>query len=389
MHAFDFNLRHLRAFVAATECGSLTAAAHVVNLSQSAITQAIAKLELQIELPLFERQASGVIPTHAATLLLPRARRALELVASNRVTASQVRAFVSVAKHGSYVATAAETGLRQPSLHRSVAQLSATLGQSLFDRRGRGIVLTRRGQAAATRFQLAEAELRAAIAELEGLKGREVGRIVIGAMPLCRARLLPRVIAAFHEIHPEAGVTIVEGSFTEIVGPLRAGEIDLVLGALRDHEGSDLEQRPLFVDRPIIVGRHSHPLARVGEPTSAQLAQYPWIVASEGTPLRDRWRHLFGDRADGPPNVALESGSVIIARQLLIDDDFLTLLSPDQVAIDIESGTLAQIGTAREGLSRTIGMISRAAWRPTKMQQAFVDLVIAQSEQMGTTEAYH
>ena len=383
MQAFDFNLRHLHAFVATAQCGSLSNAAREVNLSQSAVTQAIAKLERQIGLSLFERLPSGVEPTDAALLLLPRAIAALGFIASNRVTAAEVRAFVSLAKNGSYVATAADTGIRQASLHRSVAGLAASLGQRLVERRGRGVAITPRGIAAARRFQLAESELRSAIAELEALKGREVGRIVVGAMPMCRAKLLPRIIVDFHSIHPEARISIVEGSFAEIVQPLRNGDIDLMLGALREKEGNDLAQLPLFVDRPIIVGRSGHPLTAVRQPSAADLADYPWIVPREGTPLRAQWTELFSTLPGGPPRVAVESGSVIIARQLLIDGDFLTLVSSDQVALETKSGRLARIGGARSELSRTIGMISRADWRPTRMQQAFVDLVVAHGQGMG------
>ena len=377
MDAFDFNLRHLRAFIASARCASLSAAARDINLSQSAITQAIAKLERQIGLPLFERLPSGVAPTEAALLFLPRAIAALGFVSSNRVTAAEARAFVSLAKNGSYVATAADTGIRQASLHRSVAGLAASLGQRLVERRGRGVAITRRGLAVARRFQLAESELRSAIAEMEALKGREVGRIVVGAMPMCRAKLLPRIIAEFHKAHPEAGISIVEGSFSEIVQPLRSGDIDLMLGALRDTEGGDLAQQALFIDRPIIVGRLGHPLAAVREPSAKALAAYPWIVPRKGTPLRAQWTELFRNLTGRPPRVAVESGSVMVARELLIDGDFLTLVSSDQVALEVEAGRLVRIGGARSELSRTIGMISRSDWRPTRMQQEFVDLVVA------------
>ena len=156
-----------------------------------------------------------------------------------------------------------------------------------------------------------------------------------------------------------------------------------MLGALREKEGNDLAQLPLFVDRPIIVGRSGHPLTAVRQPSAADLADYPWIVPREGTPLRAQWKELFSTLPGGPPRVAVESGSVIIARQLLIDGDFLTLVSSDQVALETESGRLARIGGARSELSRTIGMISRADWRPTRMQQSFVDLVVARGQGMG------
>src|SRR5688572_30299247 len=154
MDASDFNLRHLQAMVAATESGSLSAAARRVNLTQPAITQGIAKLERGLGLPLFERRPGGMEPTDAARILAPRAA-ALALIGSPRVTDPQMRAFMALARGGSYVAAAAETGIREASLHRAAADLALGLGHRLVERRGRGIALTARGTAVARRFRLA------------------------------------------------------------------------------------------------------------------------------------------------------------------------------------------------------------------------------------------
>jgi LysR family transcriptional regulator of gallate degradation len=373
----DFNLRHLKAVVATTASGSVSGAARVVNLTQPAITQGIRKLEHAIGMPLFERRPGGMEPTEAARVLAPRAEAALKLIASPRVTGPQLRAFIAFARNGSYAGAALETGIREASLHRAVADLSLGLGQKLVERRGRGVALTARGVAAARRFRLAEAELRAALAELAELQGREVGRIAVGAMPLSRARLLPNAVAAFNREHPEVDVTIVEGSHADLVGPLRDGEIELMLGAIRDPApGEDLDQNPLFLDRPVILGRAGHPLGdRAAPPGAAELAAFAWIVPAEGTPLRAQWRQMFVQSGVEPPRVAIECGSVIVVRQLLVQTDFLTLLSPDQVAVELEAGWLARIGAAPGDPSRMIGLTTRAGWRPTRLQGRFVAAV--------------
>jgi molybdate transport repressor ModE-like protein len=328
-------------------------------------------------------------PTEAASILAPRVVAALQLVGSSRVTSPQMRAFTALARHGSYAAAATEAGISQASLHRAVSDLSLGLGQKLVERRGRGVALTARGQAVARRFRLAEAELRAALAELATLQGREIGRVVIGAMPLSRARLLPNAVSAFSRRHSQVDLAIVEGSYAELVGPLRDGDIDLMIGALRDPDpGADLVQQPLFVDRPVILGRARHPLCEPKRGPSAQeLARFAWIVPAEGTPLREQWKQMF--RAEGvePPRVAVECGSVIMVRELLLQSDYLTLLSPDQVAVELAAGWLARIGAAPGDPNRTIGLTSRAGWRPTPLQAAFVAAV--EDEAKRITEGKH
>jgi DNA-binding transcriptional LysR family regulator len=381
----QLNLRHLKAVIATAESGSVSAAARQVNLTQPALTQGIARLEQAIGLPLFERRPGGMVPTDAASILIPRAAAALRMVGGTRVTVSQMRAFTALARHGSYAAAALASGVREASLHRAVGDLAIGLGQRLVERRGRGVALTGRGQVLARRFRLAEAELRAALAELAALQGREIGRIVIGAMPLSRARLLPTAVAAFNRVHPEIDIGIVEGSHADLVGPLRDGDIDIMIGALRDPApADDLVQRPLFADRPVILGGARHPLARRAEQISAaDLAGFDWIVPAEGTPLRAQWKQMFDLNGVKPPRVAIECGSVVMVRQLLVQSDYLTLLSPDQVALELEAGWLARIGKAPGNPSRTIGLTTRAGWRPTPLQASLVAAIDEAAEEIG------
>ena len=375
MDPLVLNLRHLRAVAVTARLGSVSAAAHRVALSQPALTQAIAGIELALGLPLFERRSDGMVATPAADLLVPRIEAALAHIASPRVTATQLRAFVTLADAGSYAGASAASGLAQPSLHRAVGDLSIALRRSLVVRSGRGIVLTEAGRRTARAFRLARAELAAGLSEVRALRGLETGRITIGAMPLARARLLPAAVARFTLAHPEATVAIVEGSHAELIEPLRDGVLDLLIGALRDPPEPDLLQRALFEDRPVVIGRAGHPLAGT-VPTTADVARFPWIVAAPSTPLHAQWAGLFDAARIPRPPAPIECGSVLTIRQILRASDFLTLLSPDQVALEIDSGVLAVIGQAPESVRRTIGITTRDDWRPTALQAAFRDLLI-------------
>ena len=178
------NLRHLAAIAKIAELGTMSAAAQAVNLTQPAITQALVRIEATLGVPLFERRHDGMVPTGAATLIVPRIRAALDHIASPYVTMSRMRALLALADSGSYSGAAAITGLSLPSLHRAVSDLSLSLRRKLVDRRGKIVVLTEAGVAMARAFRLAHVELKAALAELDALKGHETRCIVVGAIPL-------------------------------------------------------------------------------------------------------------------------------------------------------------------------------------------------------------
>lgn len=374
MHYWDFNLRHLRAHAIVTRAGSISAAARIIGLTQPAITEALARLEDRLGLGLFDRIPSGMLPTEAGQLLAARADAALAHIGSPRVTMAQFRALLAVAEGGSYAGASLATGLAEPSLHRAVHDLSVALRRTLVERRGRSVVLTAAGKRTVRAFRLARAEIAAALSELRTLRGRESGRIAIGAMPLSRARLLPGAITAFHRTHPGITAAIVEGSHAELIEPLRDGELDLLVGALRTPEaGGDVVQQPLFDDHPIVVSRADHPLTKMKRPDIAALARYPWTIAAPGTPLRAQWEKMFADAGVAVPEVPVECGSVMTIRQILLESDFLTLLSRDQVSVELEAGWLVKLCDTPPGLKRTIGITTRTGWRPTAAQQAFVE----------------
>src|SRR3546814_1569225 len=56
MLLWNLNIRHLRALAAICRLGSVSAAAQTIGLSQPAVTQGMARLELQLGRTLFERR---------------------------------------------------------------------------------------------------------------------------------------------------------------------------------------------------------------------------------------------------------------------------------------------------------------------------------------------
>lgn len=383
MAIWHLNLRHLAAVTEIARHGTISGAAQAVHLTQPAITQALGRLEQQLGVTLFERRHDGMTPTAAAALIVPRVVAAMSWLASPHVTMSRLRAFLALADAGSYSGASAASGLSLPSLHRSVSDLSLALRRTLVQRRGKGVQLTEAGLNLVRTFRLAQVELETAISEIEALLGHETRRIAIGAMPLSRARVLPRAVTRFLRRHPQVILSISEGSRAELVEPLRSGAIDVMIGALREplHE-ADLEQEALFNDVPVVLGRKGHPLAGT-IPSLEQLVEYPWISAASGAPLRDSFERLFAEAGMAPPKVPIMSGSVMMIRQVLIDSDCLTMLSRDQVALELDAGILEVISPVAADLGRRIGVTKRNSWRPTAVHSDFLAELRLASEELN------
>lgn len=392
--AFDLNLRHLGAIVAIAHRGSISAASAAVNLSQPALTQALAKMEQMLGHDLFDRQPGGAVPTAAGAMFVSRAERALGLIVEGgrllrrgarlppiahldrSVSMIQLRALATVERAGSYALAAREVGLSQPSVHRAVKELEAILGVPLLVRAGRTMRATAAAERIVRAIRLAARELQAGLDELEAVTRAGAGQVAIGSLPLARAALLPTALGTFAAAFPHAQIRVVEGLYAELLAALRQGDIDILLGALRDPAGTpDIVQTPLFADELSIVARAGHPLAGRARPTLAELAAYPWVINPPGAPIRDKWEGLFRSGAMEPPALRIECGSILVIRGLLLEGDWLALMSQDQYRLEQDSGLIAPLGGPVPGSLRQIGIATRSGWRPTAAQAAMIGVL--------------
>jgi DNA-binding transcriptional LysR family regulator len=85
------HLRHLPAFVLAAERGSFVAAGDALGLTGSAVSKAVALLELELGVPLFLRSTRGITLTGDGRLFLARCREALTLLEQAQTQASEAR----------------------------------------------------------------------------------------------------------------------------------------------------------------------------------------------------------------------------------------------------------------------------------------------------------
>lgn len=376
------NLRHLRVFQSVAQSGSVTRAAETAHVSQPAVTQALAKLERLAGQPLFLRRPQALFLTHAGDVLAARVARSFALLdpvlsdLAPRLTltasSAQLQALIATREAENFTLAARRMGLAQPTVHRAVSQLEQEAGRALFERTAHGLVATRPAQALAQAARLAFAELDQAEADLAELLGREVGRIVIGAMPLSRSSLLPQAIARFRKRRPTLPVRALDGPYADMIAGLRRGEVDFLIGALRDPAPiGDIVQVPLFDDRLQIVARSGHPALDLPNPTLTDLMAYPFVVSPEGAPARTAFDRITS-RAGHPPSL-VETGSMILMRELLRISDHLGCISQTQIAAEISLGALVPVPIDLADTARPIGLTHRADWLPTRAQAEFLE----------------
>ena len=132
-------------------------------------------------------------------------------------------AFEAAARLGSFLAAAEALHLTPSAISHRIRQLEAHLGQALFERRHRAVVLT----AAGRRYLAVVREALLRLDEASGLlraPGRE--RLRISAAPALGSKWLVGRVTTYQAAHPEIEFTL--GTATGL-GPLLNGEADLGL----------------------------------------------------------------------------------------------------------------------------------------------------------------
>ncbi len=391
------NLRHFNCFREVARRNSINAASPHVHLSQPAITQAIAKLEIELGATLFVRRSSGMFVTEAGEILLRRAERALDYIETGAretlriaqkekergfenfhrlMTTAQLNALIAVVETGNFSLAARQTGVSQPSIHRRARDLEALSGVTLFEKDRAGIRPTATARILARAAKLAFSEIELGRAELDALNGRETGKLTIGAMALARAYILPKTLPAYALEFPGHRICIVDGPYDQLLAGLRHGDIDILIGAARSPAPiDDVVQDPLFNDPLAIMVRRGHPLAKRKSVSPAELARYPWIVARAGAPLRARFEDLFKSKCAGTPSQLIECNSFAAIRGLLLESDAVTLLSPHQAHYEIEADLLKALPHPQGNIARAIAATIRSDWAPTRAQKRFMELL--------------
>ena len=393
------NLRHLRAFCAVAAHGNISVASEEVFLSQPAITQAIAKLEKTVGTLLFNRRSNGMFLSDAGEIFVNRATRALSHIeqgakrsvrhahgtenendsdVSARLdqlfTSSQLRALLAVVEAGNFSLAARLINVSQPTLYRSARDLERICKIELFAKVSHGIEVTGAARILAQHTQLAFAELNQGLEEIQQMLGHDVGRIVIGTLPLAQTYLLPKTVNLFLDQNPEFEVSINGGSFNEILQNLRRGTYDFLVGAMRTSlPVTDIVQEPLFEDPMAIIGRKEHPLCERDNLTVETLAEFGWVIPKPGVPIRHVFDNLFEGVATPPKHI--EASSLVTTRGILMGSDRLTIMSAHQIQVEEEHEVLSRISFELDETPRKIGLTYRKDWQPTKSQSLMLDML--------------
>ncbi|WP_322052682.1 LysR family transcriptional regulator [Paraburkholderia bannensis] len=392
------NLAHLRAFRLVADTGSATRAAAALYRAQSAVTRSVQELETAIGEPLFERKPSGMLPTAVGRVVLDRCARIfseLEALAQwcaarqtrRRALAEgalpawllntrRLQLFVALARHRHMPSTASAFGISQPAVSSAMRVLESGSGITLFHRSPRGVQLSEEGETFLLHVRRALNELRHVPDDIAALHGNIQGAVTVGALPLGRTLILPAAIARLSAQHPGVRVVTDESAYELLVAGLRAGDVDFVLGALRENDAaSGLANERLMAEDMVVLARRGHPLAQKSALNVGDLRNAQWIVSRLHSPARGLFEAQFKRLKLKPPMPTVETADLAVIRGLLMGSDMIAALSAQQLHYEIAAGELVVLDVPLHNTRREIGLTMRADSAPSPGARALIDAI--------------
>ncbi len=199
----------------------------------------------------------------------------------------QLEYFRHVAELGSFTRAASFLSVVQPALSRQVRQLEVELGQNLFDRNGRGVVLTDAGTRLLEHTRGILTQVGRARQELEEQRNGTSGHFTLGLPPSLGRSVTVPLVKAFGQLLPNAKLATVEGLSAYILEWLNVGRVDCAL-VYNASASPTVDLQPLLDEQLFLVA----PLATAPKRkarktiTLAELADYPLIIPSRPHAMR-------------------------------------------------------------------------------------------------------
>jgi LysR family carnitine catabolism transcriptional activator len=176
------------------------------------------------------------------------------------LSAKHLRAIVSLARFGSFIAASSYLRISQPGLSRIIQQTEEMLGVLLFTRGTRNVSQTPAGREFIPAAERMLGELLQQTQRVRDLDDQLRGQLIIsGLISVCR-HVLPSALVTYRKQHPKIHIHVREGVGSFVQEDVRSGFADFGIGNVAGlHDGIAVEavsQESCFV----VVPRR-HPLS--------------------------------------------------------------------------------------------------------------------------------
>lgn len=192
----------------------------------------------------------------------------------------QLEYFVAIVETGGFSRAAERCNVAQPSLSQQIKKLEDEIGQPLFDRLGRKVVLTQTGKMLLPRAINILGELRGIKVDLQTGIQEEQGTLAVGFIPTVAPFVLPAVIRRFSQEFPNATLEVHEDLTEELVEKIIVAELDVGITSL-PIKNKLIQTEELLTEPLLVATSQNYEIANRTSIRVKELDDFPFIALNE------------------------------------------------------------------------------------------------------------
>jgi DNA-binding transcriptional LysR family regulator len=293
----------------------------------------------------------------------------------DKLTLRQLEIFLNVVKEGHLTNVAKSMGLSQSAISMAIKELEKILGNPLFDRINKKLILNEMGRA----FEKEISPIVKKINDIEYEFKNTVnkGMVRVGASTTIVDYLMPPIICSYMNNYPDVKVALKEGNTKNIVNLIKEGELDVgfIEGVVND---ADIIKSIVGIDELVVVTTDN---ALNKESFIDTLQDKKWILREEGSGTREVFLDYIKDKVEHI-NIFLELGHTESIKSLLINHQCLTCISKIAVTSEINEKKLIQIPLKNFECKRNFYMIYHKDKYKSELFDKFVSFTKTMMQQM-------
>lgn len=238
--------------------------------------------------------------------------------------------FIDAAELGSLSKVALSRGTSQPQISRLIGDLEHTCGGRLFQRTGRGVVLTELGERIAPKIRAWLAGTEQLANDIRATAGTPIGKVRIGSLPSTAHPLLTTVFLRLKEKYPLVQLSVREGQGAQLDTWLEEGSVDLAIlfrmSQVPRNGDAYLSEAPTY-----LVSAVGDPLTTKPTVDFSVLHKLPLVLFCRPSSWRNHLEQVAVEH-DVSLNVALEADSLGMQTNIAAAGGIYTMLGPYAVA---------------------------------------------------------
>ncbi|MBI5948397.1 MAG: LysR family transcriptional regulator [Chloroflexi bacterium] len=286
---------------------------------------------------------------------------------------AQLDAFIAAADCGSFSRAADILNVAQPSLSNRIQALEREVGQTLFERMGRGVKLTDSGRAFLPYAQRVLRTLQDGLTVLEGTREGTAGQLMIGTAPAVGTYVLPRLLKIYCDNRKGVDVLVRTGHSDEVLQLVLDDDVQVGFGRPISHP--DIRTIVLYKDELVLVVSSEHRYAKRGTVKVDDLADESLILFDRDSGYHGMILSLFRDLGV-VPHQQMQLDSIEATKKMVEANLGLALLPEVSVDREIKLGTLHKVHIEAAGpVERDIAVMYRRNKPQSGPMAGFLELL--------------